>query len=81
MGRTVDERDIDFTTEKKIFQSWVTNTPDGAYVIWFSNASYNHLYGYGVATIRMSSGIEPVAELADGAVFKINRNYVPLSDP
>ena len=81
IGRIVDKKDIDFTTGKKIFQSWVMNAPSGAYIIWFSNTAHNHLYGYGVVTIRVSRGVEPVAVLADGAVFKINRNYVSHPNP
>ena len=43
---------------------------DGAYVIWFDNYVR---HDYGEADLRLLPGLEPVAELADGVVFKVTR--------
>ena len=43
-------------------------------MVWFEYRVTNDLYDYGAALLRTSSALEPVAELADGAVFKVNRN-------
>ena len=55
--------------------------PDGTYVVWIKSVNRDWRYGYGVATLRAMPGFQPVAELADGTVFRMNRAYVPPSNP
>ena len=55
--------------------------PDDAYVIWITSVNRDWRYGYGIATLRATPGFQPIAELADGAVFRMNRAYVPPSNP
>ena len=55
--------------------------PDGAYVVWIKSVNRDWRYGYGAATLGATPGFQPVAELSDGAVFRMNRAYVPLSIP
>ena len=55
--------------------------PDGAYVVWIKSVNRDWRYGYGAATLGATPGFQPVAELSDGAVFRMNRAYVPTSNP
>ena len=56
---------------------WAANAPDGTYVIWFTNAWINRDKDYGAATMRLTPGLQPVAELSDGAVFRVSKGYAP----
>ncbi len=48
--------------------------PDGAYIIWFYRPTWNrHEYVYGGSDLELIPGLEPVAELADGIVFRVAR--------
>ena len=60
---------------------WLSHIGDGATVVWFNNRRGTFSYDYGAATMRVSPGMEPVAELADGAVFKVSKGYAPRSNP
>ncbi len=44
--------------------------PDGAYVVWFDGWK-RHLFDYGEDDLRLLPGMELVAELDDGVVFKV----------
>ena len=54
---------------------------DGGYIVWFKNSWINRLYDYGAAGMRVSQGLELVADLADGVIFKVNKGYAPPSNP
>lgn len=54
--------------------------PDGAHVIWFHD--YERFYDYGLASLKLLfPDLKPAAELADGIVFKVNRDGAPRSNP
>ncbi len=46
---------------------------NGVHVVWFEDYWRRHPYDYGVADLRASPELEPVAELADGAIFRVIR--------
>ncbi len=50
-------------------QRWLARLPDDTYVVWFDDVWGNRHFDYGRAALRALSGLEPVADLADGAVF------------
>ena len=52
---------------------WLAETPRDTWIVWWDNVWANRYYDYDRATLRALSGLEPVAELADGAVFKAIR--------
>ena len=63
-------------------QELVAAAPDGARLIWFDAYRVDLVWGlvpydYGVAQLRATRGLEPVAELADGAIFTVNADYAP----
>ena len=60
---------------------WAANTPDGTYAIWFTNGWINRDKDYGAATMRIAPGLQPVAELSDGAVFRVSKGYTPRENP
>ena len=66
-------------TGQEQLRRWLADAdvPDGAYVVWFHNwlAYDNVVFDYSAADMRMSLDFEPVAEMADGAIFKIDRSY------
>lgn len=61
---------------------WLSYADDEAYVVWFMDSERNRdYYPYGAAALRTSPGLEPVAELSDGAIFRVNKSYTPTSNP
>ena len=56
------------------FSRWVA-ARHGGYVVWFDH--YDPRQGLGVIYLRAREGLEPVAEFADGAVFRVNGEYKP----
>lgn len=58
----------------------LANAPNGVHVVWFEHYR-RRLYDYGVADLRVSSGLDPVAELADGAIFRVLEDDALRADP
>lgn len=52
---------------------WIKDAPEGAYVVWLRNWYANDVYDYDDAEMRASPGLAPVADLADGAIFRVMR--------
>ena len=52
-------------------QRWLAEDASDTWVVWFDNVYVNRLYDYGRSVLRATSVLEPVAELADGAVFRV----------
>ena len=59
----------------------IANSPDGAYVIWFKNWWNYQIYDYGAANLRLMPRLQPIAELADGVIFRVNKKYAPPANP
>ncbi len=64
-------------TGQEQLRRWLADVPDGTYVVWFYNWYNSRRFDYSAADMRGSSDFEPVAEMADGAIFKIDRSYTP----
>ena len=64
-------------TGQEQLRRWLADVPDGTYVVWFYNWYNSRRFDYSAADMRMSLDFEPVAEMADGAIFKIDRSYTP----
>ena len=62
-------------TRQEQLGRWLADVPDGTYVVWFYNWYNSRRFYYSPADMRMSLDFEPVAEMADGAIFKIDRSY------
>ena len=62
-------------------ESLLANAPKGVHVVWFEDYWHCRPYGYGVADLRASPGLEPVAELADGAIFRVKEGGALHADP
>ena len=58
----------------------IADAPDGAYLAWFYDWERRADFRRGVPAVRRTPGLEPVAELADGFVLKVNREYAPATD-
>ena len=52
-------------------QRLLAEVPSDAWVVWFDNLFVNRTYDYDRSVLRATSVLEPVSELADGAVFKV----------
>ena len=50
----------------------------GAYAVWLEGG--NPSWDMGIVSMRAREGLEPVAEFADGAVFRVNGEYKPTPD-
>ena len=60
------------TTEEhleELLQSWLAEART-FYVVWFEDEWLNRSHEYGNADLHESSHLEPIAELADGTIFK-----------
>ena len=75
------QRDVESKSGIEKVARWAANTPDGAYVIWFANAFVNRDKDYGAGTMRITPGLRTLAELPDGAVFRVNKGYEPRENP
>ena len=62
-------------TGQEQLRRWLADVPDGTHVVWFYNWYNSRYFDYSAADMRMSLDFEPVAEMADGAIFKIDRSY------
>ena len=62
-------------TGQEQLRRWLADVPDGTYVVWFYNWYNSRRFDYSAADMRMSLDFKPVAEMADGAIFKIDRSY------
>ena len=80
-GHAVDEHYFASGTGQEQFRQWLADVPDGSYVIWFYNSDNNRLYDYSAADMRGAPELEPVAEMADGVIFRIDRSDTPRSNP
>ena len=59
----------------------IANSPDGAYVIWFKTWWNYQFYDYGAADLRLMPRLQPVEELTDGVIFRVNKAYAPPANP
>lgn len=59
----------------------IANSPDGTYVIWFKNWWNYQIYDYGAANLRLMPRLQPVEDLADGVIFRVNKKYAPPANP
>ena len=59
----------------------IANSPDGAYVIWFKTWWNYQFYDYGATDLRLMPRLQPMKELADGVIFRVNKAYAPSANP
>ena len=62
-------------------RAFFDRAPEGALVLWLSSWSSGSLYDYGRAALRLQPALEPLAEFADGAVFRVDRAALPRPNP
>lgn len=65
----------------KPFREWIGEAPDGTWVVWFHRGVAAGGYEYGLAELRSQPTLEPMADLEDGAIFRVNRSYEPPANP
>lgn len=53
---------------------------DGTHVVWFLDQGHRG-YPFSRASLRATPGLVPVVDLADGAIFKVNKRHTPASNP
>ena len=63
-------------TRQEQLGRWLADVPDGTHVVWFYDW-FSRRFDYSAADMRGSTAFEPVAEMADGAIFKIDRSHTP----
>ena len=54
--------------------AWLDRAGDGAYVVWFDIGN-NRRYAYAAPALRATDGLQPIAELSDGVILRVNRSY------
>ena len=64
-------------TGQEQLRRWLADVPDGTYVVWFYDWYNSRRFDYSAADMHESWDFEPVAEMADGVIFKIDRSYTP----
>ena len=54
--------------------AWLDTAPPGAWIVWFNHRWDNpQVYDYGPPELRAAPRLEPVAELADGAIYRVRK--------
>ena len=56
--------------KQELLQRWRANGVT-FYVVWFDDERFSRHHDYGIAVLRASPDLELVAELVDGAIFKV----------
>ena len=64
----------------QVLSEWFEGAPEGAWVIWFRFAESNRGYGYGPPLLGMTPGLEPLVDVSDGVILRVNRSYTPTDD-
>ncbi len=59
----------------------LADAPHGAWVVWLESQYRDNLAGYGAAWLSTLPNLEPAAQTADGAVFKVNAGAPPRPNP
>lgn len=54
--------------------AWLDSASEGAYVVWFDIGN-NRRYDYAAPALRATPGLQPIADLPDGVIFRVNRRY------
>lgn len=70
--RPVPDADVASVGSKRLAK-WLARAPDGATVVWLDDPQTNVFYDYDAADMCATPGMTPVAALADGAVFRVNK--------
>ena len=78
-GKNMSRHHFLWSSRTALERQFAERIPDGAYVIWFDH--YDRHHDYGESDLWRLPDLEPVAELADGVVFKVTRDDVPRSSP
>ena len=60
-------------TPEARLRAFFSAAPEGALVLWLGAWSAESFYDYGRAALRLLPDLEPVAEFADGALFRVAR--------
>ncbi len=71
----------DLAPAQKRLEERIANSPDGAYVIWFKTWWNYQFYDYGAADLRLMPRLQPIEDLADGVIFRVNKDYAPPANP
>ena len=70
-GYIIDHRNAGISGEEQL-RRWVTGLSGGEYVVWLHQWYGSDLYDFGAAEMQASPGLDPVAELDDGVIFRVN---------
>lgn len=70
-GYIIDHRNAGISGEEQL-RRWVAGLSGGEYVVWLHQWYGNNLYDFGAAEMQASPGLDPVAELDDGVIFRVN---------
>ena len=64
----------------QVLSEWFEDAPEGAWVVWFRFAESNRGYGYGPPLLGMTPGLEPLLDVSDGVILRVNRSSQPADD-
>ncbi len=78
---TIPQESDEFSTSQEWLGRWIGNVPDGAYAVWFYHSFGSSLFNFQPVDMRAAPGLEPVADLSDGLIFRVNRNYIDSLNP
>lgn len=68
------------STGSEQLADWIDGAGEGAYVVWFDIGN-NRRYDYAAPALRAADGLEPVADLSDGVILRVNRAYAAPANP
>lgn len=79
-GYVIDAGSAAFDQDRERWESWLAGAPTGAYVVFFHDVGVSSIFDYGIAAAQVSAGLEFVAELSDGVIYKVNPSSPPSFD-
>lgn len=64
--------------DEQEWNDWIAGAGPGALVVWFREEAPGSSVNFGIVeTLAGRAGLEPLAWLGDGAVFRVNPDYAP----
>lgn len=62
-------------------REWVANAEDGTWIVWFYDHWNNRFLGYRAGDLWGTEGLEPIADLSEGVIWRVNSAYADIAAP
>lgn len=62
-------------------REWVANAEDGTWIVWFYDHWNNYILDYRAGDLRKMEGLEPIVDLSEGVIWRVNSVYTDIAAP